>query len=96
MIGKGKFIEPDSYDNIFIGFFFVSFAGTSGELLAIALMCYAGDEAEKLVCSHVISTFCWADMDVSADSFNRQRRQFQPSPERDKFLRHGNSVRELH
>jgi hypothetical protein len=73
MIGKGKFIEPDRYDNLYLGFFFVSLVGTCGELLAIALMCYAGDEAEKLVCSHVIPTFCWADMDVSADSFNRRQ-----------------------
>ncbi|KAJ6490900.1 hypothetical protein C8R45DRAFT_991089 [Mycena sanguinolenta] len=43
MVGKGKFIE-----DLFVGTYLVLFAGTIGELLVIALMCYAGDEAEKL------------------------------------------------
>ncbi|KAJ6485390.1 hypothetical protein C8R47DRAFT_1130038 [Mycena vitilis] len=47
MIGKDKFINPDSID-LYGGIFFVSLAGTLGELLAIALICYAADEAEKL------------------------------------------------
>lgn len=71
MIGEGKLIEPERYDNLYTGLILVTVAGTAGELFIVALMCYAGDEAKKLVCSDSTPVRS-AHMDLSANSFNRQ------------------------